>query len=427
MFQSNQIKNIILIAAALACVAISGNVRAVTPPPDGGYPGNNTAEGDNALFSLTTGISNTANGTAALYSNTSGYYNTAIGYEALFGNTTGTTNTATGAYALTSNESGSGNTATGAQALARNTDGTSNTATGYGTLVENSHGFLNTANGAYALESNTDGYANTATGAAALASNTRGQQNTATGVQALHDNTSGGNNTASGYNSMLTNTVGTGNTAFGFQALSGNTNGASNIAVGFNAGQNLTTGSNNIDIGNDGVADESNTIRIGTQGTQTATYVAGISGTIVGKGQSVFVDSNGQLGTKKSSARFKEEIKPMAKASEAILSLRPVTFRYKKQFDPDRAPQFGLLAEEVAKVDPDLVLRDKDGTVSSVRYEEVNAMLLNEFLKEHAKVEKLEAALTAVNERLRAQEAKIDKVNAKVDLTNPTSQIANNR
>src|SRR5204863_2836755 len=182
-----------------------------------------------------------------------------------------------------------------------------------------------------------------------------------------------------------------------------NETGSSNIALGRSAGFNLSTGDNNIDIGNEGVAAEANTIRIGTQGTQTATFIAGVSGAGV-MGVAVKVNAAGQLGTAPSSARFKENIKPMDKASEAIHALKPVTFRYKHEVDPEGIPQFGLVAEEVEKVNPDLVARDDQGEVYTVRYEAVNAMLLNEFLKEHRKVTQLE---TTVAQQQKKFESKI--------------------
>jgi Chaperone of endosialidase len=183
------------------------------------------------------------------------------------------------------------------------------------------------------------------------------------------------------------------NTANGNAALFSNTTGNGNIALGVAAGRNLTTGNNNIDIGNLGVAGESNTIRIGWVGVQNAAFIAGIRGAVVPGGVGVVAGLNGHLGTVVSSARFKEAIKPMDEASEAILALKPVTFRYKRELDPEGIPQFGLVAEEVEKVNPDLVVRDGQGRVNSVRYEAVNAMLLNEFLKEHRKVQEVEAAL----------------------------------
>jgi len=191
-----------------------------------------------------------------------------------------------------------------------------------------------------------------------------------------------------------------------------NKTGRNNIALGYQAGHNLTTGNYNIDIGNDGVAGESAIIRIGTGGTQTATFIAGIREAALAHGVAVGVGitTDGQLGVRASSARFKEAIKPMDKASEAILSLRPVTFRYKKELDPKATPQFGLVAEEVAKVDPDLVARDAVGKPFTVRYDEINAMLLNEFLKEHRKVEEQGAEIAELKAALAKQAAQIQKV-----------------
>src|SRR5262249_21684821 len=251
------------------------------------------------------------------------------------------------------------------------------------------------------LANNSDGFENTATGFNALG-NTEGMKNTGSG------------NTADGAFALFSNTTGVNNTAIGGAALQSITSGSFNIALGIGAGGNLTTGSFNIDIGNFGVAAEANTIRIGVQSVdvgQNRTFIAGINGTAV-TGLAVKVNADGQLGTPPSAARFKDDIKPMNKASEAILGLKPVTFRYKKEIDPERAPQFGLVAEDVAKVNSDLVARDAKGKLYTVRYDAVNAMLLNEFLKEHQKVERLEAALAAVNKRLKAQDAKIDRVNA---------------
>jgi uncharacterized coiled-coil protein SlyX len=190
--------------------------------------------------------------------------------------------------------------------------------------------------------------------------------------------------------------------------------GVNNIAVGSNAGVLLTTGSNNIDIGNGGNSGESSTIRIGTAGTQTNTFIAGIYQATVAKGLSVVVDSTGHLGTKASSERFKDAIKPMDKASEAILALKPVTFHYKKELDPEGIPQFGLVAEQVEKVDPDLVAHDDQGKIYTVRYEAVNAMLLNEFLKEHRKVEEQQATITQVKSSAAKQEATITQLKSTV-------------
>jgi hypothetical protein len=228
--------------------------------------------------------------------------------------------------------------------------------------------------------------------------------------------------------------MGRNNTATGLNALHSNTTGGSNIALGFNAGGNLTTGSNNIDIGALGVAGDAGKIRIGKQGTQNGTFIAGISGATVASGVGVIVGSNGQLGTVVSSERFKEAIKPMDKASEAILALKPVTFHYKKELDPDGIPQFGLVAEQVEKVNPDLVVRDADGKVYTVRYEAVNAMLLNEFLKEHSKVQTLEATaaqqqkgfeskIAHQQEQIEALTAGLQKVSAQVELNKPAPQM----
>jgi hypothetical protein len=400
---------LIALALILAWFALLPAVRAVSPPPDGGYPNRTTAEGANALLSLTAGTDNTALGFDALSSNTTGGGNTASGAYALLANTTGGFNTASGAAALYSNTTGYYNTACGAAALYRNTTGNLNTACGADALSFNTTGNSNTASGDRALFLNTTGSGNTGSGSTALFSNTTGSNNVADGYTALYSNTTGVNNTATGYHALYSNQTGnsntaagvnvllhnsaSSNTAVGLNALLLNTTGANNIALGASAGSTLTTGSNNIEIGNVGVAAEANTIRIGKTGTQQATYIAGISGKAVAGGIGVIVDSNGHLGTVVSSARYKENIEPMDKASEAILALNPVTFRYKPELDPDGIPQFGLVAEDVEKVNPDLVVRDAEGKVFTVRYEAVNAMLLNEFLKEHRKLAQLEATV----------------------------------
>ncbi len=438
---------ILLIPLTFCCFALwpAPKAFAVSPPPDGGYAGGNTAEGTDALFSLTSGAENTAIGYEALHSNTTESFNTAIGYQALysnttgfqntatgesalFANTTGTNNTADGEIALFHNTTGSFNTATGYEALYFNTSGTGNTANGDSALFHNTTGGNNTANGGVALFSNTTGYSNTATGESALARNTTGFNNTANGLNALFNNTTGTNNTANGLNALNRNTTGGDNTANGAGALFFNTTGSSNIALGFNAGENLTTGSNNIDIGNVGVAAEANTIRIGTEGTQTNTYIAGIRGVTLANGIAVYVDTNGHLGTAPSSERFKEAIKPMDKTSEAILALKPVTFRYKHELDPDGIPQFGLVAEQVEKVNPDLVARDADGKVYTVRYEAVNAMLLNEFLKEHRKVDEQGATIAKQQKQIEALTTGLQKVSAQVEANKSATQmVANNQ
>ena len=313
----------------LASVALLSQVKAVVPPPDGGYPNFTTAEGDNALKALTIGVGNTAVGTFSLFSVSSGNFNTAVG-----------------AGSLDLNQADS-NTATGAAALLFNTTGSQNTAVG-----------------AAALEFNDTGQSNTANGAFTLFSNSTGQLNTANGVGALQSNTIGNDNTANGVNALVSNTTGGGNTADGRSALANNTTGGGNIALGAGAGSNLTTGNNNIDIGSGGVAGESNTIRIGNPALQTTVFIAGISGTPV-TGTAVVVNGSGQLGVAPSSEHFKTEIKAMDKTSEAILALKPVTFRYNN--DPDGIPQFGLVAEEVEKVNRDLVVRNAKGKIYTVR------------------------------------------------------------
>jgi hypothetical protein len=439
-------RDFLLIALVLACFALSPTMQAapppkptLNPPPDGGYPNHNTAEGDKALFSLTTGFGNTAIGFETLYSNTTGSYNLANGHHALYSNTTGSYNTANGTGALQINTTGDLNTASGVQALNSNTTGDANTANGFRTLLLNTTGNNNTANGADALFNNTTGSFNTANGEAALFSNTTGSYNVANGEAALYSSTTGVGNTANGVAALATNTTGDGNTADGFEALNSNTTGhentangvaalffnttgSNNIALGNSAGLNLTNGDNNIDVGNAGVAAESNTIRIGTAGTQTNAYIAGISGTAV-SGATVVVNANGQLGVAASSARFKDQIKPMNSASEGILALKPVTFHYKHEIDPKSTPQFGLVAEEVEKVNPDLVARDADGKVYTVRYEAVNAMLLNEFIKEHRKVQELEAGMLVLATQLKEQASQIQKVSAQIESRKPARKI----
>jgi hypothetical protein len=304
-------------------------------------------------------------------------------------------------------------------------------------------GSSNTADGSSALMSNTTGTANTAVGSVALQVS-NANDDTACGFGALEGNTSGSQNSGFGRGALGQTTTGSQNTAAGYQALVGNSTGINNVALGFDAGFNLTTGSNNIDIGANvlGNAGEANTIRIGTVGTQTKTFIAGIHGATASGGAAVFVSSTGELGTLTSSARFKEAIKPMDKVSEAILALKPVTFRYKKEIDADRIPQFGLVAEEVEKVNPDLVARDADGKVYTVRYEAVNAMLLNEFLKEHKTVQEQEATITALRANDVKQEAAIaqqqkqiaaltaglQKVSAQLQMSKPAPRtVLNNR
>jgi hypothetical protein len=296
-------------------------------------------------------------------------------------NTVGFTNSAFGWRALKSNTTSPGNTAVGAIALSSNTDGDSNTAVGSGALFVNTVGFENTAIGLNALSLNTDGSDNMAIGVQALSSNTSGSFNTAVGESALSSNTDGSDNTAVGLQAMSSNTAGIQNTAIGAAALSNNTTGISNTAVGYGTGSNIITANNVICIGTDGV-DVSNSCFIGNiRGVTTANADA----------IPVLIDTAGQLGTMSSSRRFKQEIKSMGGASEAILALKPVTFHYKS--NKTGTPQFGLIAEEVAEVNPDLVVHDKNGEIYTVRYDAVNAMLLNEFLKEHSTVQELRSTV----------------------------------
>jgi hypothetical protein len=263
--------------------------------------------------------------------------------------------------------------------------GVDNIGIGFEALQDNTTGNDNTADGVYSLFSNMSGSYNTANGYQALQLNLTGIQNTANGVDALFYNTNGSGNTADGVGALQNNANGNYNTASGVGALGANTTGSYNIALGYAAGLNLTTGSSNIDIGNWGAAADTNIMRIGSG--QTQTYIAGIYGATAASGVAVYVNSSGQLGTLTSSARFKQNIRSMDDASDVLLSLRPVKFQYKPQIDPQGIPQFGLVAEEVDKVDPDLVARDDKNQIYTVRYEAVNAMLLNEFQKEHRKIE----------------------------------------
>jgi hypothetical protein len=377
-------------------------------------------------------------GYQAMYNATTAVHDTALGYQALYNETASAADnfsTGVGWHALFSNDSAAGanrNTALGAEALESNTAGYQNTGVGAAALSGNVTGNANTAIGWNALSSNDTGNLNTATGQSALSQNHEGSSNTGDGYYALAYSRSGNFNTAVGTNAGYT----VGNSPFAFE-----TTGSYNIALGANAGYNWGVGSNNnINIGNPG-ADESNTIRIGGDtgfgSSQTATFIAGISGAAVA-GTGVVVDGNGHLGVLVSSARFKDDITPMDKASEAILSLRPVTFRYKHELDPKGTIQFGLVAQEVEKVNPDLVSRDADGEPLTVRYDAVNAMLLNEFLKEHRKVEDLEATVAQLKStvaeqkkdfaaQLKQLDSKIQTVNDKVEFSKPAPQTVNDQ
>jgi hypothetical protein len=300
------------------------------------------------------------------------------------GSSTGNRNTAIGEEALRSNTSGSDNTALGAEACYNNTSASSNTCIG-----------------SFALGSNTTGQVNTAIGSGALPSNTTGDANVALGVNAMDFNTTGSSNTAIGTLSLFSNSTGSYNTALGANALT-NATGSSNIAIGRLAGSGITSGTNNIDIGNSAPGNESSTIRIGN--TQTRAFLAGVNGVTVSSGVAVYIDSNGQLGTVTSSKRFKEEIEDMGDVTADLMKLRPVTFRYKAPYDDgSRLRQYGLIAEEVAKVLPDLVQFDKQGKPFTVRYNAVNAMLLEGYQKQQEKIEEQEA-------RIQRLEALVEKL-----------------
>ena len=355
----------------LACFAFLPKAQAACGVPDPGCANSNLAEGQNALLSLTTGEWNTALGVLALWKDTDGNNNTAVGTAALLLNTTGDRNTAVGAGALVLNVTGGSNTAVGTAALQNST----------------SLNGRNTAVGDTALGANTIGAFNTAVGTGALQSNINGIANHAVGYNALGDNTSGGGNTA----------------------------------IGHAAGSNATTGNGNVYIGSgmDGVAGEA-----------FHTYIKNIdTDTVLGAQVSVNT-ATGRIGHLASSRRYKEDIKPMDKASEALFALKPVTFRYKKEIDRTHALSFGLIAEEVAGISPDLIIRDRDGKPESVRYDQVNAMLLNEFLKEHKKVQDLEVTVAQqkkgmemLTARLKEQAAQIQKVSAQVEMSKPATKV----
>jgi hypothetical protein len=293
----------------------------------------------------------------------------------------------------------------GAQALKNNT-ANDNTAEGFQTLVNNTTGFGNTATGWRALFQNATGFHNTADGFSALLRNTAGNHNTANGDEALGSNTTGNFNTTDGAHSLENNTTGSGNTA-----------------LGFGAGDNVTTANNVICIGS------------GVEGANVSNscYIGSVFGQTSSLGTAVFINSSGKLGTITSSRRFKEEIKPMAQASEALFALKPVIFRYKKEIEPQKIPQFGLVAEDVEAVNPDLVVRDADGKAYTVRYEAVNAMLLNEFLKAHRKAQQQEATITELKRgieiltaQFKEQATQIQKVNAQFEMSKPAVQTVLN-
>ena len=340
-------------------------------------------------------------------------------------------NTFLGDNALDSDTTGNSNVAIGSQALFSNTSGSLETAIGWGALFSNISGYGNSAFGGGALYNNTTGFNNTASGHSTLNSNTTGSYNVANGVAALQT-ANGSHNVAMGY-ATLSNVIGGDNTAIGEQALRLVTSGDNNIALGALSGYNLLNGSNNIIIGNRGVSADDGLIRIGTVSTHRKAFIAGINGVTVANGVGVIVNPQGQLGTVVSSERYKDHIQPMDKASEAILALKPVTFRYKHELDPDGIPQFGLVAEEVEKVNPDLVARDEVGKPYTVRYEAVNAMLLNEFLKEHrrnqqqeSKIEQQEAKIARLEKQIETLSSGLQQVSAQLELAKAAPQTVQN-
>jgi hypothetical protein len=341
----------------------------IVPAPDGGYPGGNTAEGQAALLSLTSGTYNSALGLYSLLSLTTGQFNTGVGAGALLANTADE-NTAIGAGALFSNTTAGGNT----------------------------------ADGAFALFSST------------------GLSNTAVGDRALLLSTTGGFNTAVGQAAMLNNTTGSSNIAIGVQALGNNDSGSSNIAIGNVAGTGVTTATNVICIGQVSGAD-----------VDSRTYIANIGGTTVTGGGTDFVTidlTTGLLGHLSSSRRYKEKIQPMDNASETLYRLKPVTYRFKKEIDAGQSLDYGLIAEDVAEVDPNLAIRDGKGQIESVRYTAINAMLLNEFLKAHRKSEEQEAKITRLMEdmeklvaHVKQQESQIQTMSAEIEMSKAAQRV----
>ncbi len=426
MFKFKKVTPLCLIVFAFGCLALLPNAEAVSPPPDGGYPGGNTAEGDLALQSLTTGFYNNAVGIYALLSVTTGNFNTANGAGALFSITTTSENTATGAGALFSNSGGfseSANTADGAFALFSDTTGFHNTAVGDRALFANTTGQSNVAVGDGALGEATGGLVqvNTVVGSGVGGSLTTGSGNVFVGAAAGNDFLSGDFNICIGYNAAAGGvginsasgnvfigalaaqnfTAGDNNTCIGNGAGPGgvSTIGAGNVFIGATAGNSITDGDNNICIGN---------AVLGEAGAANSTYIGNINTTaqpIVGGVDGVTVDlTTGKLGHGVSSRRFKEQIKPMDTASEALYALKPVTFHYNKAIDPTQTLDFGLIAEEVAAVNPELAVRDREGKISNYRHDAVNAMLLNEFLKEHKKVEEQQATIAALKSTVAQQQ-----------------------
>jgi len=389
-----------LIVTLIVCLGSLQDTQAVNPPPDGGYPNFNTAEGQNALFSLTTGVANAAVGWYSLFSNTDGSFNTALGTGTLLFNV-GDQNTGNGTQ----------NTAIGAAALLGNTTGAHNTATGSGALVSNSTGSFNTATGVNALSSNTGGVSNNALGWGAMLSNTTGSNNTAVGVRALEDNTVGAANIALGEQALANNVSGNGNVAVGYQAAI-NANGSNNTALGASAGLAWGVAGANVCIGQgvtgsffDGGITRIRNIGTLALGGATNVVIASIGGI-----------GDGELGYNAFSRRYYEDIQPVDKASETLLALRPVSFRAKNNVGAANVKLYGLIAEDVATVDPDLVVYNSDGQPETLRLDSINAMLLNEFLKARRQID-------AQQKQIETLTAGLQKVSAQLATANGAAGI----
>ncbi len=394
-----KLQNLIHILIGIACFGLLPQMHAapqVVPAPDGCYPGFTTAEGCQALQNLTTGAGNTGVGWRSLFSAGASNFNTGVGAGTLVLNT------------------GDSNTAVGTAALLLNTTGTKNTAVGTAALVYNDSGIENVAVGFQALFQNT------------TIGNSAGAFNTAVGTLALQNNTTGVFNTAIGDDVLNMTTTTHDNTAVGAGAMA-NSTGTNNTAVGRQAGISSGTGNNNVYLGSN---------MNGVAGENDHTYIRNINTTSVSGGGTDTVTVNlttGLIGHATSSRRYKEDIKPMDNSSQTLFALKPVTFRYKKEIDQSQSLEYGLVAEEVAQVDPSLAIRDKNGQIDSVRYNAINAMLLNEFLKEHRKNEEqektiaeLNSGMTALAATVKEQAAQIQKVSAQLEASKPAPQVVNN-
>jgi Chaperone of endosialidase len=421
--------------------AVLATPEMLTASPDEAVGGFNTRDGLNALDSLTTGTFNSAFGFNTLTADTTGSHNTGLGAQALLKNTVGSYNTAVGENAMVFNIDGVQNMALGQGALANNLTGDNNTAMGFQALNRNTT-TGNVGVGFQALFANTTGGTpgssginevgpNTAVGTQALFNNLTSGGDVAVGFQAA-TNLTAGYTTAVGFKALASAAGNIGGAAFGYKALTLAT-GSFNTGLGDGAGATVTSGGSNIIIGStpggrgEVISSASNVICIGLPGTNTSnrTYINNIYSPVA-IARAVFVNADGQLGTLASSRRYKEEIKPMDKSSEALLALKPVTFRYKKDVDPARMLSFGLIAEEVAEISPDLITRDEQGKPQTVRYEAVNAMLLNEFLKEHRSVQDLKATVAQQQKQIEALTTGLQKVSDQLELTRSTPQVVAN-